>query len=139
MSAMRQSGTLPPRAAAHALTYDDRSPAHMQRSDFRFFDRLRVRWAESDAQQIVFNGHYLMYFDTAIAGYWRALAMPYHETMAALGGDMFVRKATLEYLGSAVYDDVLAIGMRCARIGKSSIAFQAAAFRQDELLVTGEL
>ena len=78
----------------------------MQRSDFRFLERLRVRWAEIDAQQIVFNGHYLMYFDTAIAGYWRALAMPYHETMEALAGDMFVRKATLEYFGSAVYDDV---------------------------------
>ena len=49
----------------------------MQRSDFRFTERLRVRWAEMDIQQIVFNGHYLMYFDTAIAGYWRALAMPY--------------------------------------------------------------
>jgi len=28
----------------------------MTRSDFRFFDRLRVRWAEIDAQKIVFNG-----------------------------------------------------------------------------------
>jgi YbgC/YbaW family acyl-CoA thioester hydrolase len=111
----------------------------MQRSDFRFFEHLRVRWAEIDAQQIVFNGHYLMYFDTAIAGYWRALAMPYHETMEALGGDMFVRKATLEYLGSAHYDDVLEIGLRCARIGNSSMAFQAAAFRQEQLLVSGEL
>ena len=111
----------------------------MNKREFRFFDRLRVRWAEIDAQQIVFNGHYLMYFDTAIAGYWRALAMPYHETMAALGGDMFVRKATLEYLGSAVYDDVLDIGMRCARVGNSSILFQAGAFRQEQLLVSGEL
>lgn len=111
----------------------------MERSDFRFFERLRVRWAEIDAQQIVFNGHYLMYFDTAIAGYWRALAMPYHETLEALGGDLFVRKATLEYLGSAVYDDVLEIGLRCARVGNSSIAFLAGAFRQEQLLVSGEL
>ena len=111
----------------------------MERSDFRFFERLRVRWAEIDAQQIVFNGHYLMYFDTAIAGYWRALAMPYHETLEALGGDLFVRKATLDYLGSAVYDDVLEIGLRCARIGNSSIAFLAGAFRQEQLLVSGEL
>ena len=74
----------------------------MQRSDFRFFERLRVRWAEIDAQQIVFNGHYLMYFDTAVAGYWRALAMPYAaKRWSRSGGDMFVRKATLEYLGSA--------------------------------------
>ena len=30
------------------------------RQDFRYFDRLRVRWVEVDMQQIVFNGHYLM-------------------------------------------------------------------------------
>jgi YbgC/YbaW family acyl-CoA thioester hydrolase len=120
-------------------TIVDRLPTAMQRTDFRYLERLRVRWAEIDAQQIVFNGHYLMYFDTAIAGYWRALAMPYHDTMAALQGDMFVRKATLEYLGSAVYDDVLDIGMRCARIGNSSISFHAGAFRQQQLLVSGEL
>ena len=111
----------------------------MERSEFRFLERLRVRWAEIDAQQIVFNGHYLMYFDTAIAGYWRALAMPYAATMQALGGDMFVRKATLEYVGSALYDDVLEIGIRCVRIGNSSLTFVAGAFRNAQLLVSGEL
>ena len=111
----------------------------LKRSDFRFFDRLRVRWAEIDAQKIVFNGHYLMYFDTAVAGYWRALAMPYAQTMERLGGDLYVRKATLEYEASARYDDLLDIGMRCARIGNSSIVFSAAAFRLDRLLVACEL
>ena len=111
----------------------------MTRSDFRFFDRLRVRWAEIDAQKIVFNGHYLMYFDTAVAGYWRALALPYAQTMKALGGDLFVRKATVEYLSSARYDDVLDVGMRCTRVGNSSILFTGAVFRQDQLLVSGEL
>ncbi len=111
----------------------------MKRTDFRFFDRLRVRWAEIDAQKIVFNGHYLMYFDTAVAGYWRALAAPYAQTMSQLGGDLYVRKATVEYEGSARYDDVLDVGMRCARIGNSSIVFGGAVFRQDQLLVSGEL
>jgi len=111
----------------------------MQRSDFRFFERLRVRWAEIDAQKIVFNAHYLMYFDTAIAGYFRALALPYAETMESLGGDLFVRKAEVEYLSSARYDDVLAIGLRCARIGRSSIVFECGAFRQEQLLVSGLL
>ena len=54
-----------------------RNSHRMKSSDFRFLERLRVRWAEIDAQKIVFNSHYLMYFDTAVAGYWRALAMPY--------------------------------------------------------------
>ena len=111
----------------------------MKRSDFRFLDPLRVRWAEVDMQKIVFNGHYLMYFDTAVAGYWRALALPYHETMEHLQGDLYVRKATLEYLGSARYDDQLAVGIRCARIGSSSMLIQAAVFRGEICLVHGEL
>ena len=111
----------------------------MKRSEFRHLERLRVRWAEVDLQRIVFNGHYLMYFDTAVAGYWRALAMPYHETMALLDGDLFVRKATLEYLASARYEDMLEVGIRCGRIGNSSLVFDAAVFRGDALLVHGEL
>lgn len=111
----------------------------MKRQDFRFLDRLRVRWSEVDMQKIVFNGHYLTYFDTAVAGYWRALALPYEATMAQLQGDLFVRKATLEYLGSARYDEICEVGMRCSRIGNSSMAFTAALFRGEQCLVHGEL
>ena len=111
----------------------------MIRDDFRFVERLRVRWAEIDAQNIVFNGHYLMYFDTAIAGYWRSLALPYHESMRALQGDLYVRKATLEYLGSARYDDSIDVGVRCERVGNSSIQFACGVFRQASLLVSGTL
>lgn len=80
-----------------------------------------------------------MYFDTAIAGYRRALALPYAQTMESLAGDLYVRKATVEYHGSARYDDQLEIGMRCGRIGTSSILFEGAVFRGDELLINGEL
>jgi YbgC/YbaW family acyl-CoA thioester hydrolase len=111
----------------------------MNRNHFRFSERLRVRWAEIDAQKIVFNGHYLMYFDTAVAGYWRALALPYAQTMLQLEGDLFVRKASVDYLGSAKYDDLLDVCMRCARIGSSSMLFSGAAFLGDRLLVSCEL
>ncbi len=110
-----------------------------RRQDFRFAERLRVRWSEIDVQGIVFNGHYLNYFDAAVGGYWRALALPYADTMAQLGGEMFVRKSTLEYVGSARYDELLDITVRCERIGSSSMTLQCAAFRADELLVHGEL
>ena len=109
------------------------------RSEFRHFERLRVRWAEVDLQKIVFNGHYLMYFDTAVAGYWRAMALPYEQTLAALGGDLFVRKATVEYEASAAYDDLVDVGVRTARIGNSSMVLACAVFRGDQLLVSGEL
>jgi YbgC/YbaW family acyl-CoA thioester hydrolase len=111
----------------------------MKRQDFRFFHRLRVRWAEVDMQKIVFNAHYLMYVDTAMADYWRALALPYEEAMHALGGDLYVKKASVEYHGSARYDDTLDVGLQCARIGNSSMLFSAAIFRGDTLLITCEL
>lgn len=111
----------------------------MNPKDFRFLDPLRVRWAEVDMQRIVFNGHYLMYFDTAVGGYWRSLAMPYHETMEMLGGDLYVRKATLEYLASARYDERLKVGIRCERIGNSSMRFAGCVFRGQTPLVTSEL
>ncbi len=110
-----------------------------RRRDFRFFERLRVRWAEIDAQHIVFNGHYLTYFDTAVGGYWRALALPYSATMAELGGDLFVRKATLEYLDSARFEELLDVGVRCERVGNSSMSLHCAVFRGEDCLVHGEL
>ncbi|MGE0498718.1 MAG: YbgC/FadM family acyl-CoA thioesterase [Ramlibacter sp.] len=111
----------------------------MKRQDFRFFHRLRVRWAEVDMQKIVFNAHYLMYFDTAVADYWRALALPYEEAMHQLGGDLYVKKATVEFHASARMDDQIDVGMKCARIGNSSMLFTGAIFRGDELLITCEL
>ncbi|MGJ7491944.1 YbgC/FadM family acyl-CoA thioesterase [Variovorax sp. ZT4R33] len=110
-----------------------------QRQDFRFFHRLRVRWAEVDMQKIVFNAHYLMYFDTAMTDYWRALALPYEESMHALDGDLYVKKATVEFSASARMDDVLDVALKCVRIGTSSIAFDGALFRGDALLVHCEL
>ncbi|MBX3611396.1 MAG: YbgC/FadM family acyl-CoA thioesterase [Hydrogenophaga sp.] len=110
-----------------------------KRSEFRFFHRLRVRWAEVDMQKIVFNAHYLMYFDTAITDYWRAMAMPYEEGMQLLAGDLYVVKATVEFHASARMDDQLDVALRCERIGRSSIAFRGAIFRGDEHLISGEL
>ena len=111
----------------------------MTRQDFRFFYPLRVRWVEVDMQKIVFNAHYLMYFDTAISDYWRALALPYEESMQQLGGDLYVKKSTVEYHGSARFDEQLEVALKCSRIGTSSIVFSGAIFRSDELLITCEL
>lgn len=111
----------------------------MQRSDFRCVHRLRVRWAEVDMQKIVFNPHYLAYFDCAISDYWRALAMPYTAAMQRLGGDIFLRKTAVEFNASAEMDDRLDIGLRCDRIGTSSMTFVGGIFRGDRLLTAGEL
>jgi YbgC/YbaW family acyl-CoA thioester hydrolase len=113
----------------------------MPRADFACAHRLRVRWAEVDMQKIVFNAHYLTYIDTAIADYWRAIGLPYPEGyVERYASDMFLRKATVEYHGSARYDDELDVLCRASRLGRSSMTFLFEIWRgADELLVAAEL
>ncbi|MFO1342270.1 MAG: thioesterase family protein [Burkholderiales bacterium] len=111
----------------------------ISRSQFSFFHRLRVRWAEVDLQRVVFNGNYLLYFDVAFTEYWRHTGLPDPLAQQAAGAELFVRKAQIEYHGSAGFDDEIDIGVRCARLGRSSMTMALAIFRGDEHLIDGEL
>ena len=79
----------------------------IKRDAFRLREQLRVRWAETDLQGIVFNGHYLTYFDVAITEYWRAIGLPYPAAFAGIGVDVFAVKSTVEYLAPARFDEVI--------------------------------
>ena len=111
----------------------------MSREDFTFFHPLRVRWSEVDMQAIVFNGHYLNYFDVAFTEYWRNTGLPNVLQQANDGREMFTRKATVEYIAPARFDDDLEIGVRCAGFGRSSVRFVLEIFLRDQHLISGEL
>lgn len=108
-------------------------------SAFRFRFPLRVRWAEVDAQKIVFNGHYLTYFDVGFTEYWRAIGLPYPEGIADTGSDLFAVRSVVNYHASAHFDDMLEIGVRAAKLGTSSMSFEVGIFRDSQCLISGEL
>jgi YbgC/YbaW family acyl-CoA thioester hydrolase len=109
------------------------------KNPFRFTERLRVRWSEVDPQREVFTATYLVYFDHAIRGYWRTLGVPSTEALRPLGGEFTARKICVEYEQPARFDDVLDIGIRCARVDHAAIELRAAVHRQSELLAHAEL
>ncbi|MGH8629590.1 MAG: acyl-CoA thioesterase [Burkholderiales bacterium] len=109
------------------------------RSDFGFSHRLRVRWAEVDRQGIVFNGHYLTYFDVGVTEYYRVIGHPYPDDLVASGSDLFAKRAEIEYHASAGYDDLLDVCVRVAKLGNSSFQFAIEIYRGDDLLVSGAL
>ena len=111
----------------------------MLREHFTFWHTLRVRWAEVDRQDVVFNGNYFLYFDVAIAEYWRAISFAYPQEIVALGMDIYAIKATAEYHGSAGYDQLLDVGCRVARLGRTSMVFLFGIWRGNEHLTSGEL
>jgi acyl-CoA thioester hydrolase len=102
-------------------------------ADFRHRVPLRVRWAEVDLQGVVFNGHYLAYADVCVTEYWRAIGMVYPNAFLAIGTDLFVRKATLEYHAPAHYDAQLEICGRTSRFGTTSLTFRVEMFALGEL------
>jgi acyl-CoA thioester hydrolase len=114
----------------------------MAYDDFRHRMPLRVRWAEVDAQGVVFNGHYLTWCDVCVTEYWRAAGLRYPQDFLEQGSDTFVRKATLEYHRPARFDDELQICGRSAQLGRSSLLFRVEMYRQGEpaaALVSAEL
>lgn len=110
----------------------------MQKSDFRFSHPLRVRWSEADMQGIVFNGHYLNYADVGISEYFRELRQLADSTGVS-GSEFFAVRTLLEYQSPAQFDDMLDIHVRISRLGNSSMDFTIGIFRDNELLVTGEI
>ncbi len=112
----------------------------MNRDDFRMFHSLRVRWAEVDRQDVVFNGHYFLYFDVAVTEYWRAIGLGYPERyIERAGADLYAVKASAEFHGSAHYDDMLDVGCRVGRIGRSSAQLILGIWRGEDHLTSGEL
>jgi acyl-CoA thioester hydrolase len=111
----------------------------MARTDFKLAHPLRVRWAEVDPQSIVFNAHYLAYFDVGVTEYWRAIGCVYPEGFESMGVDSFAVKATLEYHASARYDDMLELCTRVSKLGRTSMRVAFEIHRGSDHLVTGEL
>jgi acyl-CoA thioester hydrolase len=95
----------------------------MARTDFRFAWPFRVRYSEIDAQKIVFNAHYLTYFDTAIHEYFRVLDYDYVEQAGRTGEDFHTVRAVVEYSKPIDFDEDIEVHVRTARLGRSSITF----------------
>jgi acyl-CoA thioester hydrolase len=112
------------------------------RADFWFFWPHRIPFAQIDVQGVVFNAHYLTFFDTAITEYLRAL--PYRYAMGGdpeTGTDFHIVRAVVEYKAPIRFDDEIEVGVRTERLGRSSIGFALAIYPRgrEDLLSTGEV
>jgi acyl-CoA thioester hydrolase len=95
-----------------------------------FTYRFRVRFAECDAQQVVFNAHYATYVDMAVFEFMRAIG--FAESHLKKGPlDYQVVRQILEWKGSARFDDVVEAAVRANHLGTTSFTI-ATDFRLHE-------
>lgn len=84
-----------------------------------FVHRVRPRYAEVDQQGVVFNAHWLTYFDEACTRWFEHMgfdaAKDFFETF-----DVMLVKAVVEWSGPAGFDELVDIAVTVDRIGTKS-------------------
>ena len=112
----------------------------MARTDFRFVWMARARYAEVDAQAIVFNSRNLEYFDIGITEYWRAVGV-YDRWPARDSPEFHVARAEVDYKVPILLDEEIDICVRCSRVGRSSMTFlfELHGAGRDDLRAAGRL
>ena len=97
-------------------------------SAFRY--RLRVRYAECDAQKVVFNSRYGDYVDLAATEFMRALG--YGEELLDGRLDYQLVRQTTEWRAPARFDDVLSLSVSSPRQGTTSFTLRVEFRRVEE-------
>ncbi|WP_101946871.1 thioesterase family protein [Mycobacterium sp. 3519A] len=77
------------------------------------------RYAEIDQQGVVFNGHYLTWFDEACAGFLEHLGVTYPGLIRS-GHDIQVVHSDIDYLAGVRWGDAVRVAVHCERIGTTS-------------------
>jgi acyl-CoA thioester hydrolase len=101
-----------------------------RRTDFAVLRPMQTRWMDNDQYGHVNNVAYYSYFDTAVNGW----------LMEATGGDIrlgaaigVVAETSCRFLKEISFPDSLYVGLRVDKLGNSSIVYQLAVFRGEDV------
>lgn len=112
----------------------------MRPEDFPLRHTMRVRYSEIDAQGVVFNAHYLTYFDTTINEAFRGSGIDWLAQVQLSGCDVQLVRSLVEYKAPLHFDEAFTVGAAVARLGTSSLTWTLAVFGADaSLRASGEI
>ena len=103
----------------------------MEAYPFRY--RQRVRFGETDTQQVVYYANYLLYAEVGRVAYLRALGIEYQRDFIDQGVDFTIGEAQVRYRAPLRFDEEFDIKVRVGEIRHSSWAFEYAVDRADGL------
>jgi acyl-CoA thioester hydrolase len=101
-----------------------------KRTDFRVLRPMPTRWMDNDEYGHVNNVAYYSYFDSAVNGYLIEAAATDTRSLPAIG---IVAETSCRFLKEVSFPDLLHIGLRLEKLGSSSVIYQLAVFRGDDL------
>lgn len=98
--------------------------------------QIRVRYADTDKMQFVYNGMYLTYCEVGRTELLRACGLPYSE-LERQGFMMPVLEAHIFYKSPAFYDDVLDVKASFDTIPKATLSIEYEFKRGPDIIATG--
>lgn len=98
---------------------------------------IHVRYAETDAQGVVYHSNHLVYFEVARTSALKAWGLVYRE-VEAQGVFVAVVEAQVRYLGPARYDDELSVEAEILEVRSRSFTVGYRIFLGDKLLAEGK-
>ena len=87
------------------------------------------RYAEVDQQAVVFNGHYLTWFDEAVTGFFDHLGAGYPDLMA-VGLDMQLVHTEIDYSAPVRWRDTVRVEVTCEQVGTTSFTIGFSVLRR---------
>ena len=84
--------------------------------------RRKIRFSDTDAQGIVFNGNYATYIDDTVTDYFDAIGLPW-DAFTRSGHDMVLARTEIDFRSAGRLGETLVTGARVTRIGKTSVIF----------------
>lgn len=100
---------------------------------YTFSTTVRVRFADTDAQGIVHNANYLVWFEVARVEYLRAHAGGYQK-LRDEGIEALVLETHVRYLAPARFDDVVHVHCRCVGLRGARFRYEYAVAGDDGTL-----
>lgn len=97
---------------------------------------IRVRYAETDAQGIVYHANHVIYFEVGRGSFLRAQGFDYNG-LEASGLIMVVAEVNVKYKAPARYDDLLIVRTWMAEIGWASLVFNYELRKDDAVIAEG--
>jgi acyl-CoA thioester hydrolase len=102
---------------------------------YPFAQRVRVRFAETDAMGVAHHGSYLPWLEEARVGYLRASGHPYTDVRAG-GNDIAVVECHVQYRAAAVFEDDLIVSCLLAPPTRATFEIAYLVRRADETIAT---
>ncbi len=89
------------------------------------------RYAEVDQQAVVFNAHYLTWFDEAVTGFFDHLGASYPDLMAA-GLDMQLVHTEIDYAAPVRWRDAVRVAVLGEQVGTTSFTIGFTVLRRSD-------